>query len=560
MKNLKRLMFYLGCCLALVPSSLWAQCIPSTSAQINVNHVNATLQNGSDMFWDLLGSPRYEVPAGSGKHVAFASALWLGGMDDLGVLHVTAATYRQQGNDFYAGPFRSNGNYNCATGFDQKWQKIWKVSRPEVQQFQSDYFAGTVNFANYPDIETWPGNGDTTETEAWSLAPFVDRDGDGVYDPAGDGDYPCFPGDQGLWWVNNDDGPHTESNSNGFPVQVTTLAYAFDCNGGFCPDSVFDNITFYHREITNFSSSNYSGVYIGNWLDTDVGYYADDYIGCDTIRNLSFGFNGDLDDDLPSGYGLNPPAVGCLLLPNAVVDQMATSMYYENDFSVHGNPETPEQYYNYMRGIWKNGSHLVDNGLNGQPASGTGPSTNFAYPGDAGFCGGSGSGWSESSAGNAPFDRRLLQAYGPYTLPAGAKISIDYAIIYSRGYYNDNLGSVCELKSAADVILGYWGSNQGNSCSLSLPTGFAQSSKELVQLEVFPNPSKGIFNISWTQKFKGNVHLELLDLQGRLLKQIPVSNGQHSLELNATEFASGLYFLRIGDEKSTVSKKIVIQE
>ncbi len=533
--------------------------MPSANNNIDINQVDAMLHNGSDMFWDLQSSPRYEVPKGSGKHVAFASSLWVGGTSPSGALHVAASTYRQTGNDFYAGPYRSNGNYNCATGFDQQWQKIWKVNRSEVMQFQSDFWAGTVNFNNYPEIETWPGNGDTTQTEDWQMAPFVDMDGDGVYDPAGDGDFPCFPGDQGLWWVTNDDGAHTETGSTAFPLQMTNMVYGYNCQGGYCPDSVFDYLTFYHREITNKSSSTYTDFYIGFWLDTDIGNYTDDYVGCDTIRNMTFSYNGDPDDETASGYGLNPPAFGSLLLPNDDISKMAGTMVYENDFSDYGNPELPEHYYNYLKSTWKNGDHLVDNGQFGRPANGTGPLTNFAYPGDPGFCGGVGNGWSEVSAGNQPFDRRSLQTFGPFTIQPGETIHLDYALLFARGYYNDNLGSVCELQKTADIVLSFWNPAMANSCSGGLPTSATASVEDAFDLNVFPNPNGGTFHVTWNKQFKGAQSLKMIDIQGRTVKEFALEKSRLQLDVDAQELNAGLYFLQMNANGKTHTTKVVIK-
>ena len=34
---------------------------------------------------------------------------------------------------------------------------------------------------------------------------------------------------------------------------------------------------------------------------------------------------------------------------------MSKFVYYNNDFSDHGNPEDAIHYYNYLKGIWKDG-------------------------------------------------------------------------------------------------------------------------------------------------------------------------------------------------------------
>ena len=41
-----------------------------------------------------------------------------------------------------------------------------------------------------------------------------------------------------------------------------------------------------------------------------MGYYYDDYVGCDVERGLGYCYNGDAYDENAGGYGNDPPAVG----------------------------------------------------------------------------------------------------------------------------------------------------------------------------------------------------------------------------------------------------------
>lgn len=59
---------------------------------------------------------------------------------------------------------------------------------------------------------------------------------------------------------------------------------------------------------------------------------------------------------------------------------MSRFVYYNNDGSNIGNPNNAQQYYNYLRGIWKDGSPLVYGG-NGYQTSGA-DSCDFMFPGD----------------------------------------------------------------------------------------------------------------------------------------------------------------------------------
>ena len=69
-----------------------------------------------------------------------------------------------------------------------------------------------------------------------------------------------------------------------------------------------------------------------------------------------------------------------------------------------------------------------------------------------------------SSAGPLPpFDQRYLQSYGPFDLPADTAIELTVGVLWARGNYNDNLGSVCELLNVADSLPAWF--NAQASCN-----------------------------------------------------------------------------------------------
>lgn len=446
-----------------------AACAPaSSSAELDVNNVRCLLHNGGDYWWDLASNPRYEVPKvqnpADARHSSFAGSLWIGGLDQSGQLRVAAQTYRQSGNDFWPGPLTPDGatidDVTC-----QKWDKHYKVTKEEINLFRSAYdlsvrTGAPFNIDDYAAVKNWPAFGEDAAGNRVELAPFVDVDGDPfTYTPSA-GDYPDIapcPGggepDVAIWWVINDKGDvHTETGGQAIGLEIHVLAFAFKTS------NAINDMTFYKYKVINKSTLQLNDTYMGQWVDSDVGNYSDDYVGCDTTRGLGFAYNGDATDETATGYGLNPPALGLDFFQGPFGDNgdripMKYFVYYENDFSLRGNPEVATHYYGYLRGFWKDGSRMVNNGLNGYEPTGPGPETNYMYPGDPGWCAsGSGSGgWSEVSANNPPFDRRFLQSAGPFTLQPGAVNDIVVGTVWARGNYNSNLGSVCELLTADDV-------------------------------------------------------------------------------------------------------------
>ena len=134
-------------------------------------------------------------------------------------------------------------------------------------------------------------------------------------------------------------------------------------------------MTFYSYKIMNRSTESLNETYFGQWVDPDLGNYQDDYVGCDVSLGLGYCYNGDAEDDGASGYNYDSDDPlqlelifrGPLADPNDGLDNdgdgeidedgeqiiMSKFVYYNNDFSEHGNPEEAIHYYNYLKGIWK---------------------------------------------------------------------------------------------------------------------------------------------------------------------------------------------------------------
>lgn len=244
-------------------------CSPSTSQSfLDTNNVRALVLGGGDMWLDPTAALRgYEVPKGSGHHALLVGSIWLGGIDAGGNIHIAAQTYRQTGNDYWPGPIDTNGTTKSADC--DLYDRHWKVSKTQIQ-------AHIANPANPPlAITEWPAKGNTIGSQVINrnMAPFVDINNNGIYEPL-NGDYPKINGDQAIWWICNDVGNlHTETGARALDVEVQVMAYSFATN------DVLNNTTFYDYNITNKSDTLYHNFYIGLWCDDDLGGYGDDYIG-----------------------------------------------------------------------------------------------------------------------------------------------------------------------------------------------------------------------------------------------------------------------------------------
>ena len=116
-------------------------CLPATDqANLDINNVRCSILNGGDLWWiPETTVPVYEVPNGSGKNALYAGALWMGGIDTLGQLHVAAQTYRQAGNDYWPGILDNFGEADAATC--GQFDRIWSVLGNDISTFIDNFIA-----------------------------------------------------------------------------------------------------------------------------------------------------------------------------------------------------------------------------------------------------------------------------------------------------------------------------------------------------------------------------------------------------------------------------------
>jgi hypothetical protein len=535
-----------------------ASCAIAATAQINsqttINQVKAGINAGGDLFWNT-SVGQFEVPAGSGNHTIFAGNLWIGGLDGTNQLHVAGQTYRQTGTDFFQGPVMSSGNYSQAN--DALWNLVWKINKTTIDSF----ILWTINPNQYPNyvvptiIQNWPGNGNVNLGQTPQLLPYVDVDGDGIYNYTA-GDYPCIKGDQAVFALFNDDrNTHTETGGAKLGIQVIAMLYGYRRVG-----SPVDTTLFLEYQISNLSSNAYHDVYVGNWTDFDLGGPFDDYVGCDVTRALYYAYNGNAIDQ---SYGPNPPAQGVVYLNmplapiadnvdndqdgsiDEVGEQVSMNYFqtYNNDFTSTGNPINAANFYGYMTGEWLDASSVTygGNGFQGSTQA------RYMYPGNTdpnGF--GTGgipqAAWDEVSAGNAFGDRRGIGSAGPFLLNAGATISLSYAYVYGRGS-NGPASSVIAMQAAADSARNFYNTTLVNACNPT-PTALGYLPKP-AEISVFPNPANELLFVNVTSK-NATAQFAILDITGRVLKtETLTTSSQQHISLNG--LPAGIYVLRVND-------------
>ncbi len=502
------------------------QAFMSTAQQPNYmpldhNNVSCLLDDEGGFFNHLaVGTNGYEIPKNSDLSTIFTGSYWMGAQDVNGSLYVSAVKYSAGGSwsAFHGGPIANNSAYNSLAYMNQYQQSIWKVSEAEITNHQTNF--QTPGYVVPNALSSWPGNGDVSLGVATKLAPFVDLNGNGLYEPSL-GDYPDIRGDEAVYIIMNDESYQPDGNQLG--IELHAMFYQYSSG------TYLNNTTFLNLRVINRSNRTYYNFHEGLYLDFDLGNYSDDYIGCNPTNRLLYAYNGDDFDelDLDISYGANPPCQGVVCLSHPL--ESATMITGSMDAGIYNSFDTTA--WLMMNGQYSDSSNWM-NPLTNLP-------THFTYDGNPNLP----NTWNEGASNNPPGDRRGMLSIRETTFPQNASICSDYAFVYDRS--GSRLNNVQQVINISGALLNAY-QNGGNFPCLS--SAFNELSDETLspsEIVVYPNPSNGKIQITWN-----NIQakrLEIRSMQGALVYAESIENIS-SKTLDLTMLSKGIYFVQIGTQ------------
>jgi hypothetical protein len=577
---------------------------------LDINDVSALFSCSGNHFYAPFSNdygPRFIVPKGSGKSSIFNSSFWIGGLDEVNVLHSAFDKYRQgpvvgypgKNPDFYAGPVMDSVNYSA--NMDTTWSYIWNLKKSDIEYHKAHW--QDPGYLPVYDILTWPGNGDPALGQLAELAPFHDQNNDGIYNPY-DGDYPWIRGDQALFFIFNDDrGPHKESLGNKMKVEIHGMAYAFNLPG----DSAFSKTIFLNYKIYNRSARVYHDTWLGVFTDIDLGYPQDDYMMCDVERGSYIGYNGPPKDGNgeTNAYGDQPPAVAITLLAgplmppsgadrpkvdnqgNPLCDEsvngtgfgdgipdnerlgLTTLMFPTSSNSGYPGFMTPGydfQYYNFMKAIFLDSTHLTYGGIGHEGNGAYGPDCRFLYPGlTDSLHWGSGCqeplgpvNWTERSAGINPHDISGIASAGPVTFSPGEYLELDVAYTWARDYDpSDTTRSIGKLGEMIDIIRNGFQMNElpGGGSFLGTNDG---GSLPGTDMKIYPNPASARVTVGFGEILKEAADLRLINPSGNTVAIFRAGCGVSSLSVDLSGYPEGLYFVTAVINRRVITGKVAL--
>lgn len=552
------------------------------------NAYNVLLNSKGNHFWDYSDKQMF-VPsapgANAGPGTIFTSTIWIGGVEGTGSVHLAAERYGQSGRDFEPGPVADTYDSSSVALYNN----LWKVNRAEIVAWLSNPSA-----QNPPQsVLDWPATGRNYApyNEDVYLAPFVDVNGDGQYNPQEDHDYPDFKGDQAVYFMFNDDQyPNLESGGQSFGAEIRGLAYGYNCP----EDTALNQTLFIHYEITNRSGNDYDDVYIGLWNDFDIGCGQDDYVGSDPLRNLFFAYNGD-DNDLDCqgsvGYQTNVAAQGVRVLSGVFMDNdlednqpgvgvgeyangfgfgdgivdneklgLTSFMYHNNAAGPTGDPSIAIDYYNMLKGSWKDGSEVSHGGNGYDPNNPNAIPARFMFSDSSDTLnyatfGVAASPWSEFNAGNLPGDRRGLGNIGPFSMPPNKTASFDIAYVFAQSDQG-SAASVDKMKAYSDHIQAFFNEEVDSPCVLSTIPGVGIEDAALAtNWAIYPNPSNGLVTISSDNQEQ--FEIQVFNAQGALVAGMKSSASTEIIDLSS--MSSGIYFIKTASASKSQIQKLILQ-
>jgi len=487
---------------------------------LDQNNVGAHLNTNGIFFNDLStnGNGGYLAPKDSTTSVIYSSAFWFGGTDSNGGLHLAAGKFGDN-DDYFCGPISTD--YTHTDYLDLYEDKFWKITKVEIDNHKLNF--NQPNYSVPTLIAEWPANGQSALGVANDMAPYIDENENGIYDPE-NGDYPNIRGDMAVYIIMNDDASvHAESGGEKLGMEFHYMFYQFSSN------DYLDSTTFVSLKVINRSANTYSNFKVGYYIDPDIGGASDDYVGCSPSENLMFGYNGSSYDNF---YGLTPPAVGIKFL-NHDLDVFS---YY----TVSGSAVAVD-YWNFMNAFWGSSGLPFTEGGNGINGTVT---TNHIFPGSLTDL----SQWSEVSESNPVGDRRMFGVTEEAIIVPNQVICYDYAVLYNRSGGN-NIENAVGLTGLSMQVQAFYDSEVNWGCD-NVVLNTTESS--ITNFEMYPNPSNGEINLSSNSMFD----VTFYSINGEAVYSKANVNSKIVLNLDVT---SGIYFVKVRQDNSTFTKKLIIK-
>jgi hypothetical protein len=516
---------------------------------MNQNNVLSYFQNTGIFYQNTTSGnyPGFEWPKGSGRMACFTAGLSIG----CGINGQYAQVMASYKGEYAPGHFLANHTWETNADF-----KMYTVKAGDNEYTNPDYanwYKIIPYGAPYKDINN------NRQFDIGIDNPGIPNSAQTIFECMGDGDVSMRSAGEGF-------GGGVTSPLLGAEIHFTAWSYI---------SPALADVNFMSWIVINRGSVKWDSTFMGVVVDPDLGDASDDYIGCDTIRNLGFCYNADNIDGngTPPTYGANPPVFGMDYFRSPVNKitgdtlGLTSFVFFTNTNSAPPPCESdpngePIPAYNMLQGMKKDRTPFMD--ITQSPPK----QTKFVYPGNpetqSGWteakgsmqnCGGATTGTILST--NPSGDRRFIFNSGAldFTVYPGDTQKIVVGGFVARG--TSNLNSVTLLKALSSSAQRAYDSIS----TVSVMNITTEVPAKYNLLQNYPNPFNPITNVKFSMLNAENVRIVVYDVQGREVQTLVnerLNAGTYEVKFDGSGLTSGVYLYKLITESFTETRKMLL--
>lgn len=487
------------------------------------------------------------------------------------------------------GPYTDSTNYSIL--IEDQFKSSFYVSKEMIINHLDAIRSGDIFYSMPYGIKRWPGNGNTLIGHSAQLAPYIDLNDNGIYEPHL-GDYPRIYGDHTLFSITHEN-PNVYKNSG---LEIHTYTYWFNDTTDVRLERTIFQKMYYISKVYNLDS-----LRIGIVADLDIGNSSDDYVGTNVDMGVGYFYNGDDFDETVGerrGFGKKSPVQGIILLEGAkvpndgldnwiginenscpngsgfgdsIIDNERFGLAYSSLYFNYSTPIPSTKYVedmNYrLQSKIVNGKKMRFGGSGYDQSDTLALTSRFCFPNqsDSLFYGTGGVkypfNWSESNinvSGDKAIkgERKMVLSTEQQQLLVGDTATFDFAFTCYQDS-SDFSPSTIErfLENCGGIRDAYrLGKKNGKGFQLSGKELSIRKNEEL-KFQLYPNPTNGLLTIQLNRP--SDFKVTVLDAFGRIITSNQFENGFGQLDLSTS--LPAVYFVEIQLNGQRIMKRMVKQ-
>ncbi len=118
--------------------------------------------------------------------------------------------------------------------------------------------------------------------------------------------------------------------------------------------------------------------------------------------------------------------------------------------------------------------------------------------------------------------------------------------------------SVTDLVEGQTYFFRAYITNEAGTAYGAVLSGLADAMANSLEVSLYPNPAQEVANIE-INGLNQEAKIVISDLQGRILSQDTINAGESRYTINVSNFASGVYYIRIVTDAAISTQKLIVE-